>query len=410
VTADDGAAPQEGPYCLVYSNDPARTASCGPLAGQIVFTEVGLGSENFVEIKNDAEVPVDLDGASAKLVIGTGAEQRECTLVMPEAASVLDPDEHVLIEEAADADAFGCELTDSTSGIATLGPEAERLEMFANGQIDIVPFDSSVVTNAVANHHSLQFVESTLDEDHQANDSVATRWCRTFGADTKGAAGDGCDEYRINEVLWRPTSSSATSDGRSFVELAGNIPALAGSELLGGWVVRGVNGLTGEGTADFVLGSTASPRSNGTYVIADGAPSETQVSQYDVVWDLLDLNSTSWPTACAAPPSPCPPPRGLQLLQPNPSNSPPCTGSADAFGWTTTAQGFSVPLDDLRSCPSLEGQEYTTSTVGVSAARDNLSSVADTTYNEANDTANNNADFCPQATPNPAELNIRLSC
>ena len=42
------------------------------------------------------------------------------------------------------------------------------------------------------------------------------------------------------------------------------------SELLGGWVLRGVNGLTGEGTADFVLAADASPRSNGTYVIADG--------------------------------------------------------------------------------------------------------------------------------------------
>src|SRR5688572_32669883 len=51
------------------------------------------------------------------------------------------------------------------------------------------------------------------------------------------------------------------------------------SELLGGWVLRGVNGLTGEGSADFVLGASAGPRSNGTYVIADGVSGVTQVSQ-----------------------------------------------------------------------------------------------------------------------------------
>ena len=407
VQADDSGTPQEGPYCLVYSNIATETASCGPLAGQIVFTEAGVGNDKFLEIKNDAEVPVEMQGANAKVVVGTGASQRECTLVMPsaDAESILAPDEHVLIDDAATSDSFGCApAAGQPLVISSLSPAGERIEMFANGAIDTVPLDG-VINSSVAAHHSLQFVETTVDEDHQANDLVATRWCRTFGADTKGAVGDGCDEYRINEVLWRPTNSASTSDGRAFVELAGNIPALANSELLGGWVLRGVNGLTGDGTSDFVLGATASPRSNGTYVIADGVSGVTQVSQSDVVWDLLDLNSTLWPdgTGIAGP-------RGLQLLEPDPPSSSPCTGSADAFGWTTTGQGFSTPLDDLRSCPGLEGQEYTTSTVGSSAARDNLSSAADTTYNASNDTANNDIDFCPQAAPNPASLNIRPGC
>ena len=400
VRADDSGTPQEGPYCLVYANDPADEASCGPLAGQIVFTEAGFGNDKFLEIKNDADVPVEMQGANAKVRIGLGGTLRECTLVMPgiDDESVLAPDEHVLIENTASATSFGC------NEIPSLAPTGERIEMFANGAIDSVPLEG-IISSSVAVHHSLQFVESTLDEDHQANDLVATRWCRTFTANTKGAIGDGCDEYRINEVLWRPTSSAATSDGRAFVEIAGNIPALAASELLGGWVLRGVNGLTGDGSADFVLPATASPRSNGTYVIADGVSGVTQVAQSDRIWDSLNLNSTLWPDGTGIPG-----PRGLQLLHPDPSGSPPCTGSADAFGWTTTAQGFAIPLDDMRSCPSIEGQEYTTSTVGSSAARDNLSSVSDTTYNESNDTANNQADFCPQAVPNPAALNIRLSC
>lgn len=396
VTANDTLAPQEGPYCVVYSVDVNAQASCGPLAGQIVFTEVGFGNDKFVEIKNDFEVPVEMRGANAKLVIGTGTT-RACDLVMPttDAESIIQPDEHVLIGSLPGPDVFGC------NEISSLAPGSEQLQLVANGAIDLVPF-SGIFNSPVAAEHSLQFVESTLDQDHTANDLVKTRWCRTFAAHSKRAAGDGCDEYRINEVLWRPTSGT---DGAAFVELAGNIPALADSELLGGWVLRGVNGLTGEGSADFVLPAGASPRPNGTYVIADGtAGGQTVVGDFDIVWDGLNLHSTAWPDGATAPG-----PRGIQLLLPDPRSTPPCPGSADAFGWTTTAQGFAIRFDNMRSCPSLEGQEYTTSTTGVSAARDNLSSGSDTTYNVANDSGNNRVDFCPQA-PNPGQLNVGRIC
>ena len=163
-------------------------------------------------------------------------------------------------------------------------------------------------------------------------------------------------------------------------------------------MLRGVNGLTGEGTADLVLPADASPRSNGTYVIADGVSGVTQVSPVRPDLGLarpeLCRRGRTAPARRAR--------AALQLLGPNPPNTPPCTNSADAFGWTTTAQGFSNPLDNLRACPGVEGQEYTNSTVGASAARDNLSNAGDTTYNENDDTANNRIDFCPQASPNPA--------
>ena len=400
VTANDALTPNEGAYCIVFSDDATDEAGCGPLAGQIVFTEVGLGNDKFVEIKNDFDVPVDMDGANAELVLGEGAGERRCTLDLPTGLgqSTIEPEEHVLIQSTNSATAFGCD------DIPLLAAGGEKLTLEAGGNIDVVDF-TGVINSAVAAEHSLQFVPDAVIPDTDANNDVDTNWCRTFTTDSKGATGDGCDEYRINEVLWRPASTSGASDGKAFVELAGNIPAMAGSELLAGWVLRGVNGLTGDGSADLVLGAAASPRSNGTYVIADGVSGVTQVSQSDTIWDSLDLNNPLWPDGTGVLG-----PRGLQLLQPNPSNTPPCTGSADAFGWTTTAQGFSTPLDNLRACPGVEGQEYTTSTVGVSAARDNLSSAGDTTYNTGNDTANNKIDFCPQATPNPASLNIRPTC
>ena len=202
-----------------------------------------------------------------------------------------------------------------------------------------------------------------------------------------------------------PTNIAATSDGRAFVEIAGNIPALAELRAARRLGAARRQRPHGRGHADFVLGATASPRSNGTYVIADGVCRSDAGVAVRRDLGLLNLNSSLWPDGTGVPG-----PRGLQLLQPDPPSSPPCTGSADAFGWTTTAQGFSVPLDDLRSCPGLEGQEYTNSTVGSSAARDNLSSVGRHDLQRGHDTTNNKIDFCLQATPNPASLNIRPNC
>jgi hypothetical protein len=398
ITANESPDPQEGPYCVVFSDDAAVEAGCGPLVGQVVFTEVGFGNDKFVEIKNDFDVPVDMEGAGAKLILGE--ERRECTLTMPTGPgqSTIDPGEHLIVQETASATTFGC------SQIPTLASGGERVELSANGAIDVVDF-AAVIDSPVAAQHSLQFIEDDLVEDADANNDVGKNWCRSWEAHSKGDVGDGCDEYRINEVFLRPALTSGASDGRYFVELFGNIPAKPNSELLGGWVLRGVNGLTGEGSADFVFAADASPRSNGTYVIADGVSGTTQVTTYDRIWDSLDLNSPSWPDGTGTPG-----PRGIQLLGPNPPNTPPCTNSADAFGWTTTAQGFSNPLDNLRACPGVEGQEYTNSTAGAAAARDNLSNAGDTTYNENADTANNQIDFCPQASPNPAQLNIRPGC
>ena len=411
VSADESTTPQEGPYCVVFADVEDAEPGCGPLIGQLVFTEVQLGDDWFVEIKNDFDVPVEMDGTRAELVEGPTTSPRRCSLELPTGGpsqSIIDPGEHVIVQETKTSTAFGCVpgTNPVTAGLPTLATSGDRLELNASGSIDVVDF-TGVISPAVAQNHSLQFVPDEALEDAFANDSIQTRWCRTFATDTKGSTGDGCDEYRINEVLWRPASTSALSDGKAFVEIAGNIPALPNSELLGGWVVRGVNGLTGDGTSDFVLPATASPRNNGTYVVADGVSGATQVTDFDSVWDGLDLNSPAWPDGTGTFG-----PRGLQLLMSNPPSAPPCTGSADAFGWTTTAQNFTEPLDDLRSCPGFEGQLYTNSTVGSSAARDNLSSGSDTTYNEARDSVpgDNRLDFCPQASPNPGQLNIRPSC
>ncbi len=146
-------------------------------------------------------------------------------------------------------------------GALAAGGDALQLES-SGSRIDAVD-TSGILTSALATGHSLQL--RTGKEAAGDNDDVAGAWGRTFTADTRGAAGDGCDEYRVNEVLFNPAPAGADGiQGRSFVGRFGNLPAKAGSKLLGNWVLRGVNGETGDGTNDFTLPATASPRANGT--------------------------------------------------------------------------------------------------------------------------------------------------
>ena len=82
MTATEAPDPHEGPYCVVFSDDAGVEAGCGPLVGQIVFTEVGLGNDKFVEIKNDFDVPVDMGGAAASsswAPLGRGAPRARST-------------------------------------------------------------------------------------------------------------------------------------------------------------------------------------------------------------------------------------------------------------------------------------------------------------------------------------------
>ena len=291
-------------------------------------------------------------------------------------------------------------------GALAAGGNAMQLES-SGSRIDSLD-TSGILTSALATGHSLELRtdrETALD-----NDDVTGSWCRTFAADTRGAAGDGCDEYRVNEVLFNPTSSGADGiQGRSFVELFGNLPAKAGSGLLGNWVLRGLNGETGEGTSDFKLPANASPRANGLYVVADGvddaSPQRTNVAagSFDVIWDDLDLGDFSWPDL----PSPDPGPRSIQLLRPSPPADPPCAGAlVDTVGWRQTAEPFTRPADLLRQCSIVEGNPVGTIATGSSAARANLTTQASTSYIITNDTGQNGTDLCRRGTPNPLQLNF----
>jgi hypothetical protein len=207
------------------------------------------------------------------------------------------------------------------------------------------------------------------------------------------------------EVLFNPAASGPTgNDGRAFVELAGNLPAKPDSGLLGGYVLRTVHGDSSSGSAGSEVASVtlppgASPRANGLFVVGDGvrdSSTQTGVPGADAVWPGFDRALG---------------PRGLQLLAPLPPAGPPCgTSLLDAFGWSATGATFTTIQDSLRNCAVIEGQEYVVPTQERSAARENLSSSSDTTYNVAFDTNQNRADFCVMNPPSPGALNVRTGC
>ena len=67
-----------------------------------MFTEVGFGNDKFVEIKNDFDVPVDMEGAGAKLDPRRGrAASARSTMPTGAGQSTIEPDEHVIIQETA---------------------------------------------------------------------------------------------------------------------------------------------------------------------------------------------------------------------------------------------------------------------------------------------------------------------
>jgi len=406
----------EGPYCMAVSNT-AVEPSCGPLAGELIVTEgqfTGAAGEKFLELKNVGDFDLEMSTADLSLRIGPEANPiAVCNFTVPAGPeALLSSGEYAVVTDTGGPGPYRC------AGLDGLPAGGTPVQLRADDSpIDGVDF-SGLLTTPLTAGHSLEV--KTTSEDSAGNDNVRNNWCRTWAADNRGAPGDGCDEYRVNEILVDPvTSGPDGNDGRAFVELAGNLPSMPTSPtepsaLLGGWVLNGANGETGDGAAEFVLPVNASPRENGIYVVADAvdnsSPSRTNLAPgtWDTLWENLNLGDPRWPTQGI----PDAGPRGLQLLRPNPPANPPCQGSlVDVIGWRQTSEAFSQNSDSRRGCALVESNPVPpVATAGPSAARDNLSSPGDTTYNSGNDTNVNSADFCRQPSPDPGQLNVRPPC
>ena len=404
--------PQEGSYCLDVSLDEADEPSCGPNEGEVIFTEAGLdgaGGGRFVEVKNVSDYPIDISQFRLHRGVAT------CGIGAPGGGALeLQPGDYAVGTATGAGADFGCsEIGSLTAGDGdpATADAGDRLKLTSGAgetptRIDEVDL-TGVLDSSRAGGHSLELKPTA--ENNLANDAVAANWCRTWAAHTRGGAGDGCDEYRVNEVLFHPEPAGA--DGKAFVELGGNLPAKPSSALLGSWMLTTTPGHSVEngqpvdvGTPEtLILPPGASPNTDGLYVVGDALPdgSTTLVSGANLAWSAFDPKAG---------------PRGVQVLRPDPpSDSCPSDTLADAFGWSITDAPFTVLTDDARSCKIVEGEPYTVGAVGKSAARANLAHAGATQYIEGNDTDRNggvgtSSDFCPQDPPSPGALNARPAC
>ncbi len=258
----------------------------------------GFGNDKFVEIKNDFDVPVDMDGAGARADPRRRRARASARSTMPTGARPVDDrprGARLIVQADGLRDRLRLRPRSPRSRRAASGSSCS-----ANGAIDVVDFAG--VINSRGRGRALAPVRRG-----------------------RPRRGRGCEQRRRQELVPHlraptaraPSATGATSTGST--RCSGGprrprAPRTAGlrrarrehpgeAELRAARAagsLRGVNGLTGEGTADFVLPADASPRSNGTYVIADGVSGTTQVSPADRIWDSLDLNSPPWPDGTGA--------------------------------------------------------------------------------------------------------------
>ncbi|MGI8632588.1 MAG: hypothetical protein ACR2NA_08600, partial [Solirubrobacterales bacterium] len=364
VTGDFG----KGDYCLSVTS--SADSGCGAQSGDVLVTEVlgdngSSGVPDFVEVTNLSPLSQELSG----MTVGYGSGQ--CTIAHADGTSpvsIASGERMWGSSSSAAGGNFTCAGLDIPDSLANI-----ELRKSSGLLIDDAPLAGSPSGDG----HSAQ--TSTAGETSEAANDSAANWCYTFydgsttnAVHTRGAANDGCDEFRINEVNW---NTSGSDEGKTFVELFGNASLTPSANLLGGYRLVYVEGRNGDPTgtgrnageidAELVLPSSADPGSDGVYVIADGnggsTVGDTIVPGADIVFENGDPEDDS---------------DSIQLLRPGvPASSTDCGSSlsgapflADVFGHSSV--GLGVAIDQQRKCSMWEGTHFSDPGTGdVSAER-----------------------------------------
>ena len=163
---------------------------------------------------------LDTATADLSLRIGPGGNPiANCDLAVPAGeGSILDAGDYAVITDSGGPGPYRCAGLDGLPREALSSRSMQRVR-----SIDSVDF-TGLLNSPLTAGHSLELKPAL--EESAANDNVQRNWCRTWAADNRGAEGDGCDEYRVNEILFDPvTTGPDGNDGRAFVEIAGNLPS-----------------------------------------------------------------------------------------------------------------------------------------------------------------------------------------
>lgn len=364
-------------YCTNWST--SGDAKCGVQPGDLVITEVGNnGASSFVELKNASNQTLDIQGLKITDTSGT-----TCTIKDPSGNGPMNvaAGQYVWGDETNDGN-FTC----AAGGDINVAPAGEEI-FFKDGSIVIDSADLRGVTPSAS--HSLELSRSPEDADQNdtlldpTNPVHPANWCYTFKGDTKGEAGDGCDDYVINEVLLNANDLLGPDDGRTFIELRGNPSAVAGSRLLGSYILTRFHAVASADATlemEHVLPTDADPGVDGFYVIADAndLTGATTVPGFDLKFADLDPANAD---------------ESVQLLRAGtPDATCPGGSVADAVGlWNADGRGT---FDEKRSCRTVE----MTDTESFPAPGDGKSASRGPAATDSN---NNSLDFVVNFSPSP---------
>lgn len=353
----------DGSYCLATTTD-GNAPLCGAQAGEVIITEVmgangSSGVADFVEVYNRSGIAQDLTGFGLDY---SGDATLECTL-QADASSLTIANGDRLWGATSSGD-FKC----ASGGSLSIPNEGVNIKLRNSSTtlIDNLP-NLPLAANQVQSGHSIETKASAESGLAETSNDALSGWCYTYfdanaaasarnnAPDTKGEAGDGCDEYRLHELNWNAPDAD---NGKTFIELRGNGSLAAGANLLEGWHLVYIEGKNtgptprpagssaGDIDTDLALPAGADPGADGVYVIGDASGGVSTVSPApDVLFENGDPEDDI---------------DSIQLLRAGvPSNS--CGSGqsflADSFGHTVGA-GLDTASDTIRGCNMFETSAF----------------------------------------------------
>jgi hypothetical protein len=329
-------------YCVARSEGAGSTPSCILRQGDLAITEIlkdpsdsDTSASRYVEAKNVTAEPIaSTDIATMSLDLGGATcdiETRTETPTEIPAGGYFVISATDLTSTALDFSCAAMPAVDYTQQVAI---------MSSSGIVDAVNLGPGV---SVPSHTSVQVRSGTQFETSTGNDDGPAGWCASIDYHGSPAAvNTQCDRFRLEEVMFMPTSSAR--DGRVMVEIRGNAPINASSSLLADWQIR-VRPQVGPQKI-YTLSSLANPNASGFYVLADtpDAGGDTYVPFYsEQVSDLDDYVRADVPAT-------------VSLLRPGQN----CVADSpvDTVGYVPSIVGDLTASDHEDNCVAFIGLPY----------------------------------------------------
>ncbi len=368
-------------YCISRA-EGAGSPSCSLRQGDLAITEMldqaADGNTSvfpYVEFKN--LTPTSVQSTDIEL-LQLSVDGQTCAVQQRSDTPATIPSGGYFIISASDMPLTTLDF--ACTGMPTVDYTKEVALFSTDGYVDVVNLGSGVSTPA---HTTVQVRSGTSYETSTGNDDGPGGWCASIDYHgTPAAVNSQCDEFRLEEATFMPTSSDR--DGKVMIEIRGNSPINASFSLLANWQIRvRPQGATAK---TFTLSSTANPNANGFYVLADSPDGggDTYVPFYSAqVSDLDDYLRADTPGS-------------INLLRP--SDACATDAPADTVGFIPSISGSLTPADAEGQCPAYVVEPYS-HPLGFAAA-DTFQRKPYASYSD-----NNLTDWCKKTPWTPLSVN-----